>query len=238
MSDKNWREWVFTYNLCIIILYPILVHIAMLLYAGGTIIWPWNSGFSLQYNFIGDLGFNPAHSGRSNTISSTLWFIAAILSSLSFIGFAIAFPYFFTESKLEKGLCIIASIILIMLYIFVLISVFVWNNMDPYVDLMATFVLIGAITGPLIAPLYIIAVFHNKEIPNRLGKVWLIPYVLGLIILIAGNLLVGPAVGPLTTDTTTTEILMYWAVSEKILLYVGSVVNFYTVSKWRNKAKS
>jgi len=237
MNDKNWREWVFIYNVSIIILSPILVHIAMLFYAGGTIIWPGNSGYSLRYNFIGDLGFCTAHSGKPNTISCTLWFITAILSSSSFIVFAIAFPYFFTESKLEKLLSTIGSIILIILYIFTLIVVFVWNNMDPYVDLIATFVLIGNIAGPIIIPLYVIAIFHNKEFSNRLAGAWLIPYILSLIILVAGLLLVGPAVGPLT-DNTTPEILTYYAISAHILWYVQLPCYFYVTYNLWKKAKS
>jgi len=237
MSDKNWREWAFIYGMFATIQWLFFTHIAMLFYAGGTILWPGNSGYSFQYNFLSDLGFNPAHSGKSNTISSMLWFIGAILGTLGYIFFAMAFPDFFSESKLDKRLSTIASILLIVLAIFLFISIFVINNPEPYYDLISTFVLIGLYVGFIMIPLWVIAIFHNEDVPNRFGVVWLILYLLTRITGVAGLLTVGNVVEA-SADYTALEVLQFWVIREKILLYVGAVVNLYLNYNWWKRAKS
>lgn len=235
MSDKNWREWVFIFWMFAIIQWLILMHIATLFYAGGNLIQPGASGFSFRYNFFSDLGFCTAHSGRDNTVSCTLWFIASILEHLAFIFIAIAIPYFFKESMLEKRLSTIGSIFLIMSQIYFLFFYSVYNNQEPFIGLLSIFSLLNwLIFTPIIIILYAIALYHSKEFPNRIAVVFLIPNVFFYISLVVGLLLVGP----LTSDTTNLEVLMFWAVQEKIYLYVQWPSFFYIAYMFWKKAKS
>jgi len=234
MNDKNWREWVFIFWMFAIIQWLILMHIAAFFYAGGNLIQPGASGFSFRYNFFSNLGFCTAHSGRDNTVSCTLWYVAVLLEHLGFIFVAIAIPYFFTESMLEKRLSTIGSILMIMTQILSLFFNSVSNNQD-YIVLFAIFNLLRFfIVIPVVVVLYVIALWHSKEFPNRIAVVFLIPFVFFYVSLVVGLLLVGPV----TSDITNLEVLMFWAVQEKIWLYVQWTCFFYIAYIFWKKAKS
>ena len=56
MDEKTWREKAFLFGMLSPVVYFIFMHVAMLFYAGGTMLNPNAPGYSYWANFYTDLG--------------------------------------------------------------------------------------------------------------------------------------------------------------------------------------
>lgn len=217
MSEKNWREWAFLFQMFGAVQVVILTTIAMFFYAGGTAIDPNAPGYTFWANFFSDLGRTRAWSGRDNTVSYIMFTITWILFWISGIIFTIAFYYFFTEVKLEKVLSMIGSIMLVINGILgVAVALFPW---DIYYNEHVTVVQISSLVLLIGLILYIYVIFHNKTFPNKIGYAYiviLVPSLIWMMIIIL-----------LRPDPSTANGLMLYTVSQKILGYIAFACIFY-----------
>jgi hypothetical membrane protein len=62
MSEKSWREKAFIFGMIAAITYAILPLIAMVFYAGGTMVDPNAPGYTFWENFFSDLGMTKSYS--------------------------------------------------------------------------------------------------------------------------------------------------------------------------------
>ncbi|MFX1392563.1 MAG: hypothetical protein ACFFAH_03215 [Promethearchaeota archaeon] len=218
MNKKNWREWALIFSIIGIIQFFLLTLIAMLFYAGGTLINPNAPGYSFWTNWFSDLGRTKAYSGKDNTVSYIIFTITLSVLGISLITFAIAFPYFFKENSLEKWLSIIGSISLVIRGILVVgIALTPW---DIYFYEHVTF---DRISGwfSLIGWIFIaIVLYHNKEFPDRIAYILIISIVVGTTISVTTNLF---GVWP----PTNTEELMLFTAGQKIRIYFTNVCGLY-----------
>jgi len=128
MNYTNWRKWALIFSLIGILQFIVLTSVAMLFYTGGTYVDPEAPGYSFWANYLSDLGRTKAHSGKDNTISRLLFNAALIVGGITTIFFALAMPYFFTETRIERWFCKIGSLFLIMMGISTIGLVFVpWD---------------------------------------------------------------------------------------------------------------
>ena len=218
MSEQNWREKAFIFGMIGTITYVILPLIAMVFYAGGTMINPKAPGYTFWANTFSDLGRTKGYSGKDNTVSMIIFIIALSVLGISLIITAIALPYFFRENSLEKWLSIIGTFFLIIFGI--LFVGFAFTPWDIYFNehiavgqLSAYMVYIGGI-------LYIIVAFHNAEFPNRYAYTWIVILAVRVISLVILNIY---GVWP----PRTTEELMLFTVGQKITTYIDMACFFY-----------
>jgi len=104
------KNWIIFASLFIIfgpVQYIILTAVAMLFYAGGTLINPFSPGYYFWGNFFSDLGRIIALSGAPNNISFVIFTITALILSISFIPFAFTITSFF---KSDRKLYLIARV--------------------------------------------------------------------------------------------------------------------------------
>ncbi len=218
MSERNWREKAFIFGMIGTITYVILPLIAMVFYAGGTMINPNAPGYTFWANWFSDLGRTKGYSGKDNTVSMVIFIIAFCVLSISLIITAIALPYFFRENSLEKWLSIIGTFFLIINGILIVGIAFTpWdiypNEHSVIVQLSGNMSLIGGI-------LYIIVVFHNEEFPNRYAYTWIVILAVGVISSVIQNIY---GVWP----PRTMEELMLFTANQKIVTYIIRACFFY-----------
>lgn len=217
MSEKNWREWAFLFGMFGAVQMVILTSIAMLFYAGGTAVDPNAPGYTFWANFFSDLGRTRAWSGRDNTVSYIMFTVTSIIWSISGIITAIAIYYFFTEVQLEKRLSIIGSILLVINGILgVAVALTPW---DIYFNEHVILVQIASLVSLIGVLLYIYVIFHNKTFPNKIGYAFIViivPALIWMMILIL-----------LRPDPSTTNGLMLYTVTQKILGYIAFACIFY-----------
>jgi len=188
MDKKNWREWIFIFNIISIIQYFVLIHIAMFFYPGGTRLEPNIRGYSYFSNFISDLGLTRSYSGYPNTISYILFTITMMISGISSILFYIAIIHFF-ETKNQKILISLTSLFGIIIGISIIgAGLTPWNI---YPEAHDRFAEISFVTTVITTLFYVLAVTHNKDYPNHYAYV-LIAYMLVAIIFIGIMINVGP----------------------------------------------
>jgi len=218
MSEKNWREKAFIFGMIGTITYVILGLIAMVFYAGGTMINPKAPGYTFWENWFSDLGRTKGYSGKDNTVSMIIIIIAVSVLGISLIITAIALPYFFRENSLEKWLSIIGTFFLIIHGILIVGNAFTpWdiypNEHNVIGQLSGNMALIGGI-------LYIIVVFHNAEFPNRYAYTWIVILAVGVISSVIQNRY---GVWP----PRTMEELMFFTARQKITAYIDMACFFY-----------
>ena len=172
MNLKNWRELFFILCMISTIQWFILTSVAMFFYTGGTRVDPGAPGYSFWANFFSDLGRTKSHSGKDNTISYILFTITFSVGGICTILFAIAFPYFFTEIKIERQLSIIGSFFIVIMGIVTIGIAFApW---DIYVEEHDLLAFIEGLTSSIGRMLYIYVIFHNKKYPNRYAFTYII----------------------------------------------------------------
>lgn len=172
MNEKNWREWLFIIAMCGHIIITILILIAMLFYAGGTLGNPGAPGYSLWVNFIGDLGRTTAYSGNSNTVSSLIYSTSQIILGIIFIPSGIVLPYFFTDSKFDKWLSYIGSFFLTIFGILTIVMAF--RPSDIYYNENLAFSGIASLAALIYIILYSIIGLHSKSFPKKYGCLWIV----------------------------------------------------------------
>lgn len=218
MNLDNWREWAFIFCMIALIQFVILTSVAMLFYTGGTHIDSNAPGYSFWHNFFSDLGRTKAYSGRDNTISYVIFIITFSVYGSGFIFFAIALPYFFTETKSEKWLSIIVSFFFILTGILYVGIAFTPG--DIYYNAHVTFVQISGLTGLIGLILYIIVIFKSKAYPNRYAFIL-------LILLVASNIYMVLTVFAVPLqDITSANELIIWTAGQKIMIYLNLICSF------------
>ena len=96
---KNWKLFASLFIIFGPAQYIILTAVAMLFYAGGTMIDPLSPGYYFWGNFFSDLGRVIALSGAPNVVSFTIFTITASILSFSFIPFAFIISSYFRSDK-------------------------------------------------------------------------------------------------------------------------------------------
>ena len=91
-------------------LFVLLVLIAMLSYAGGSVDDHSTPGYSLTHSFLSTLGMVTSLSGEPNYLSALLFFLALSTAGACLVIFFILFPRLFTRSRLQHGLAITGSV--------------------------------------------------------------------------------------------------------------------------------
>ncbi|MFX1393470.1 MAG: DUF998 domain-containing protein [Promethearchaeota archaeon] len=217
MSFNNWKEAFLFIRMICIVQFVILTSIAMLFYAGGTLVNPNSSGYSFWTNFFSDLGQTKGYSGKDNTVSYIIFTITLTILGISTIFFAIAMPYIFEELELENALSTNGSIFFILSGIATICVAFM--PMDTFLIEHFLFVSAMTLTDFLGILFYIIAIFHNKKYPNKYAFIFLISLVVGIIYVI---LIIRIPI----YDITTTEKLMVWTAGQKIIIYINLICSF------------
>jgi hypothetical membrane protein len=208
MNKKSWKEWIFTLNIIIGILWFILSTLGMILYTGGTSLNPNARGYSFWSNYFSDAGMTKGYSGQSNIVSCILWNTALVLVGIGMIIFVIALQTFFNKTKTERRLSIIGSIFGIIGGIFFTgIALTPWDLYPKEHDMlyipafMSTF---------LMAIFFCIVIFLNKAYPNRYALTFLIFAVILSVYIVL--VIIGPG-------SETTEGLIIQATGQKLVSY-------------------
>jgi len=231
MNEKNWREKAFIFTMVAIVLWIILTSVAMLFYAGGTMVNPNAPGYSFWLNFFSDLGRTKAYSGEDNTISMVIFIIAGSVFGLAFILFAIAFKYFFTENKMERILSMIGTVFLIINGVAIIGTAF--TPPDLYQGPHYNFNVIMALSGLIGWILYIIVIFHNKDYSNKYALLVIVILLAGFIYTIFVTVFLNwPQVS--FWEISTTEELRFHTVQQKITSYINlSVIFLINHGAWK-----
>jgi hypothetical protein len=231
MSEKNWRERVFIFGMIGVVQWLILLHIAMLFYAGGTMVNSRAPGYSYWLNFFSDLGRTKAYSGKDNTISMVIFIIAGSVLGLAFILFAITFKYFFNENNMERKLSLIGTVFLIINGVAIFGTTFTPADIlqGPHYN----FNVIIALSGLIGWILYIIVIFHNKDYSNKYALLMIVILLAGFIYSIFVAIFLNwPQVS--FWEISTTEELMFHTVQQKITTFINmSVIFLINYGAWK-----
>jgi len=183
---KNWKLFASLFIIFGPAQYIILTAVAMLFYAGGTMIDPLSPGFYFWGNFFSDLGRVVALSGAPNVISFTIFTITALILSFSFIPFAFLISSYFKSDKKQYLVARIGSLICLTSVVFLITTILTpWDIFDRTHLMFAN---LFNITGVLAIIFFTIAVLYNKDYPNLYGFVYialLIVVVIYTIVLIS-----------------------------------------------------
>jgi hypothetical protein len=109
-STKSWREKIYFLTMVGCVQFVVLTLIAMVFYPGGTHADPTTKGYSFIRNFFSDLGLTETISGDPKFASFLLFTVAMVLAGAALAIFFIAFPEFFSSSRLEKWFSILGSV--------------------------------------------------------------------------------------------------------------------------------
>ena len=206
---EDWKKLSYLFVLIGCIQFVILTIIAMLVYAGGTWVSPYTSGYSFWNNYFSDLGRTKNFLGESNLASFILFTIAACGAGISFIPFFIAYPNLFKEeSSLQKWLSYLGSCI----GIFSAIS-FIGIGLTPYdlyFDAHVIFVRLAFSSALFMAIFYSIVILMNKnyQLPYKIIFLWFTVMLLLYVLL----LFFGPT-------NVTAEGSFIQVVGQKIIVY-------------------
>lgn len=176
---KNWKLFASLFIIFGPTQYIILTAVAMLFYAGGTMINPLSPGYYFWGNFFSDLGRVIALSGAPNVISFTIFTITAIILSLSFIPFTFVISSYFKSNKNQYLVARIGSLICLISIVFLMGTILTpWDLFDK-VHLM--FANLFNLTGVLGIVFFTIAVLYNKDYPNLYGFVYIALLIIAVI---------------------------------------------------------
>jgi hypothetical protein len=176
---KNWKLFASVFIIFGPAQYIVLTAVAMVFYAGGTIVDPLSPGYYFWGNFFSDLGRVIAHSGAPNVVSLTIFTITALILSLSFIPFALVISSYFKRDKKQYLIARIGSVISITSIIFLIATIVTpWDIFDRTHLLFAN---LFNITGVLGVVFFTIAVLYNKDYPNLYGFVYITLLIIAVI---------------------------------------------------------
>jgi hypothetical membrane protein len=209
-QSRFWRQGVFSLTMVGCALFVVLTVVAMLFYAGGTLIDPTTTGYSFTTNYFSDLGLTWSHARVPNTVSAILFVTALTMAGGGLILFFLAFPQFFTRSRSGRVLSAIGSasgVIAGLCFIGVALTP---ANLVLETHLAVMMWAFRTFTVAVIC--YTIAIFREPDYPNRFGYVFvafaalLVAYVL---LLIAGP----PYDSP--------DGIMVQAIGQKVIVYAS-----------------
>jgi len=176
--SKNWKKFASLFIIFGPVQYVIFTAVAMIFYAGGTMVNPLSLGYDFWNNFFSDLGRVTALSGASNVISFTIFTITALILSFSFIPFAFALPTFFKKDKKQYLIARIGSLICLISIFFLIATI-----LTPW-DIFSTTHLMFAnlfnITGAIGVIFFAIAVLYNKNYPNIYAFIYGVLLIIGI----------------------------------------------------------
>ena len=165
-----WRRDVFTLTMIGCVLFVVLTVLAMLFYAGGTLIDPTTTGYSFTTNFLSELGITTTRAGRANTVSAVLWFTALTMAGVGLMLFSLAFRRFFVRSRWGRTLSTIGSLLGLIAGIgFVGVALAPAN-----VRLQAhmAWLMVAFVAFPFAVVCYAVAILREPSYPNRYGYVF------------------------------------------------------------------
>lgn len=193
-------------------LFVVLTLLAMLVYQGGYEYNPAAPGYQFLHNFFSDLGRTVAHSGRANTLSAVLFFIALFLAGAGLVLFFLAFPRLFTHTIPQRLFSLTGSLLGILAGACFIGVAFAPADLarSPHI----VFVMWAFRLFPLAVFLYIPPLFLNKAYPRRYA--WL--FVLFWVLLTAYFLLItnGPGIG-------TLQGFLIQVVGQKVIGYASII---------------
>ncbi len=190
MHLKDWKKNIYIYGIIGIIQFILLTGIAMIFYAGGTIFNHFLPGYSFWFNYISDLGMTIAWSGASNLISKVLFSIAILIMSITMFFSFLAMTFLFMRSKKTKWFSIFGTCFALISAIGFIGLVFASEDSNMTIHLLVAAFGYGSIF--LTAIFYSIAIFLDKDYPNRYA-VALLVMVIALFIFIL-LILIGPGI--------------------------------------------
>lgn len=205
-----WRRGVFSLTMIGCVLFVVLTIGAMLFYAGGTLVDPTTSGYSFLTNYFSDLGLTWSHARLPNTVSAILFIAALTMAGAGLILFFLAFPRFFARSLSGKLLSAIGStfgVIAGLLFVGVALTP---ANLVLETHLAVMMWAFRTFTVAVIC--YTIAIFRERDYPNRFGFV-LIAFA-ALLVLYVLLLVAGPAYD-------SPEGIVVQAVGQKAIVYAS-----------------
>ena len=189
-----------------------LTIIAMLIYPGGTKFDPDAPGYTFFQNFFSELGFTVTSGGVANPIAAPLFFIALTLAGLGLVFFFIVFPQFFWETPLLKTLSLFGSLSGIVSGLAYIGIAFTPANLLPAPH--RDFVLLAFRAFLPAVLFYLVAIFINREYPNRYAMVYLV--FAGLLAAYIMLITRGP-------DIDTARGVMIQATGQKIIVYAAII---------------
>ena len=211
-SSSFWRKHVFQLVLVTSGLFVLFTAVGMLIYPGGSVHNPHQSGYAFFNNFFSDLGITRAHNGQSNWPAAILFFVALNGAGVGLILFFVAFRQFFGRTRLGWWLSLLGSAVGIVAGICFVGIAFTPANLHRPAHIM--FVLYAFQSLLLASLLYGTAILYERSYPAPLGLVF------GLFILVLGGyvylLRAGPGLG-------TPAGAMIQAVGQKIVVYAAVI---------------
>ena len=176
---KNWKLFASLFIIFGPAQYIILTAVAMLFYAGGTMIDPLSPGYHFWGNFFSDLGRVIALSGAPNVVSFTIFTISASVLSISFIPFAFVISSYFKSDKKQFLVARIGSFICLTSIVFLIATILTpWDVFDKTHLMFAN---LFNITGILGVVFFTIAVLYNRDYPNLYGFVYIVLLIIAVI---------------------------------------------------------
>jgi len=228
MNLNNWRKYAYISNMVGCIQFVILTFIGMLFYAGGTLLHPNRPGYSFFQNFFSEIGLTVAQSGEPNTISFIFFSLAFFIVGILLVPSFIAFPYLFRETRNEKLITKIGSIL--GLFTCFCFSGITFAPADIYLAAHAWFVRMGFSLGFVVSLLYSSAIYINPSYPKLYAyNFMLFTIFLGLYLIL---LFAGPS-------TETVVGLTIQATGQKIILYSFAICLFiHGYGAWNQEKNS
>ena len=176
---KNWKLFASLFIIFGPVQYIILTAVAMLFYAGGTMVDPQSPGYYFWGNFFSDLGRVIALSGAPNIVSFTIFTISASVLSISFIPFAFVISSYFKRDKKQYLVARIGSFICLASIVFLIATILTpWDIFDKTHLIFAN---LFNITGVLGVVFFTIAVLYNRDYPNLYGFVYIALLIIAVI---------------------------------------------------------
>ena len=175
---KNWKIFASLFIIFGPAQYIILTALAMLFYAGGTLVNPFSQGYYFWGNFFSDLGRVIALSGAPNNISFVIFTITALILSFSFIPFAFAITSFFRGDRKLYLIVRVGSLICLSSIIFLIGTIL--TPWDIFAKTHLIFANLFNVTGVLGIIFFTIAVLYSKDYPNLYAFVYIALLIVGI----------------------------------------------------------
>ena len=187
----------------------------MFLYPGGTSTDKDTQGYSFFENFFSDLGMFNTYNGDPNLLSFLLFSFSLILVGIALIVFFIIMSDFFSNTKLEKIVSKISSVIGILTGISCIgIASTPW---DLFYNLHMIFVWCFSVSFLLVVLFLSVAIFKNKNYSNLYAYI----FIIYIIILLIYFVFLSSGV-----DIETKRGLLIMATGQKIIIYLGMICLF------------
>lgn len=200
-------------------LFVISTFIAMLIYPGGTRFDPKAPGYTFFQNFFSELGFTVTRGGFPNPVAAPLFFIALTLAGFVLVLFFVVSPQFFWQKGLIKVLSLCGSFFGVISGLAYVGIAFTPANLLPGPH--ADFVLLAFRAFLLAVVFYILAIFFNREYPNRFAGLYLV--FAGLLTAYILLITRGPGLD-------TAQGVMIQATGQKIIVYAAILTIF--IQSW------